>query len=121
MLGLCCRWHIARRQAEIIRKAAARCATAAHLSDFGLLRNLQGVIDIDAEVTNSALQLGMAKQQLYGPEILRALVDQSCLGSPQRMRPVGGWVQAGRCNAFPVAVRCCWPGQLWRTCRVQSL
>jgi hypothetical protein len=35
--------------------------------DLGLLRNLQGVIDLDPKVSNGALQLGMAEQQLDGP------------------------------------------------------
>ena len=29
--------------------------------DFGLFRNLQGVIDFDAEIANRAFELGMAK------------------------------------------------------------
>jgi len=39
--------------------------------DFSLLRNFQRVIHLDAEVSDRAFQLGMPKQQLNGPQILR--------------------------------------------------
>ena len=35
--------------------------------DFGLLRDLQRVIDLDSEVSNGAFQLAMTKQELNGP------------------------------------------------------
>ncbi len=38
----------------------------APLLDFNLLRDLKRVIDLDPEVANSALQLGMAEQELDG-------------------------------------------------------
>ncbi len=56
------RRHLVRHQAGVVRKAAAQCAAAACLSDFSLLRNLQRVIDLDAEVPDSAFQLDMAEQ-----------------------------------------------------------
>ena len=57
--------------------------------DFGLLRDFQSIIDLDAKVSDGAFQLGMAKQQLNGPQVLRALVDQGCLGSPHGVGSIG--------------------------------
>ena len=57
--------------------------------DFRLFGNLQGVIDLDTEVADGALQFGMPEQQLDGAQILRALVDQRRFGPPHRVRSVG--------------------------------
>jgi len=57
--------------------------------DFRLLRYLQGVIDLDAKVSDGAFQIGMTKQQLYGPQVLRALVDQRSLRPPHRVSAIG--------------------------------
>jgi hypothetical protein len=40
-----------------------------------LFRYGQGVIDLNAEIPDRALDLGMPKQELDGPEIARAPVD----------------------------------------------
>ena len=58
-------------------------------SDVNLLGNCQGVVYFDAEVPDCAFDLGMPEQQLDGPEIARATIDQcrSCvttMGSEQR-------------------------------------
>lgn len=50
--------------------------------DFGLLGNLQRVINLDAEIPHGTLQLGVAKQLLNRPQILRAFIDQGRLGPP---------------------------------------
>ena len=57
-------------------------------SNVHLLRNGNGIIHLDAEVSHGALDLGVAEKQLDGPQIARASVDQCCLGSAQRMGPV---------------------------------
>jgi DICT domain-containing protein len=44
-------------------------------SNFSLLRHLQGVFDLDTEVSDCAFQLCVSKQQLYGTEILRLSVS----------------------------------------------
>ena len=49
-------------------------------SDLGLLRNLQGVIDLDAKIANGRFQLGMSEQQLHSAQVLGSLVNQRCLG-----------------------------------------
>lgn len=45
-------------------------------SDFRLLRKLQGVLHLDAEVTYRAFKLGVAQQQLHGTNALGAAVNQ---------------------------------------------
>ena len=42
--------------------------------DFGLLRDLQGVIHLDAEVAHGGLQLGVTKKQLHGAKARRFFV-----------------------------------------------
>ena len=39
----------------------------------------QSVIDLNSEIANRTLDLGMAEQQLDGPQIASAAVDQRCL------------------------------------------
>ena len=63
-------------------------------SDFGLLRNFQCVIHLDAEITHGRLELGVAQKQLHGAQVLRSPIDQGCLRSPHRVRPVLSWVKA---------------------------
>ncbi len=50
--------------------------TAAPCSDFGLLREDQRVVNLNAEVANRALQLRVAEQQLAGSDIAGTLVYQ---------------------------------------------
>jgi hypothetical protein len=40
-----------------------------------LFRYCEGVIDLDAEITDRTLDLGMPEQKLDGPEIARPPVD----------------------------------------------
>jgi hypothetical protein len=50
-----------------------------HLS---LLGHFQGIVDLYAQVPNSAFQLAMAQQQLDDPQVLGSFVDQRSFGSP---------------------------------------
>lgn len=45
-------------------------------SNLSLFRHLQCVIDLNPKVSNSALQLRMAEQQLNRPQVLRPAIDQ---------------------------------------------
>jgi hypothetical protein len=47
--------------------------------DFSLLSHFQCVVDLDAEVSNRALQFGVAKKQLHRPQVFGAPVDQRCI------------------------------------------
>jgi len=55
-------------------------------SDVDLIRDCQGVIDLNAEIPDRAFDLGMPEQELDGPEIASAPVDQGCLRASERMR-----------------------------------
>jgi hypothetical protein len=48
-----------------------------------LFRYCQGVIYFDAQVSDRAFDLGMSEQQLDGPEIARAPVDQGSFCASQ--------------------------------------
>jgi hypothetical protein len=49
-----------------------------------LLRNSEGIIDIDAEIPDSALYLGVAEKKLHGSQIpSAAAVDLRRFSSPQ--------------------------------------
>ena len=50
-----------------------------------LLPQLQGVLHLDAKVTNRALELRMAQQELHGAQVLGPPVDQRRLGAADGM------------------------------------
>jgi hypothetical protein len=56
-----------------------------HLS---LLRHFQCVVDLDPEVTHSALKFGVPERELNSSEVLGPTIDQRRLGSTHRMRTV---------------------------------
>jgi hypothetical protein len=61
-------------------------AFSRHLSssEVCLLRQDQGIIYLDPEISHGAFQLGMAEQELAGAEVARALVQQ-CDLRPRRL------------------------------------
>ena len=52
--------------------------SAGRRSDFRTLRESQGIFDIDAEISNGALDLRVAEQDLNGTQVVSPLVDQRC-------------------------------------------
>ena len=56
-------------------------------SDIDLLGNREGIIYLDAQVSDSALDLGMAEQELDRTQVSSSAINQRRLGSPQRVRP----------------------------------
>lgn len=50
-------------------------------SNLRLLRHLQGIINLDTEVTHRAFQLGVPQQQLHRTQILCLPVNQRGLGT----------------------------------------
>jgi hypothetical protein len=63
-------------------------------SNVSILSDFQWIIDFNAEISNSAFQLGMTKQELYGTQIFR-LSDNQCDFRPtQSMGDIGGAVQS---------------------------
>ena len=63
-------------------------------SDFRLLGDFEGVIDLDAQVSHGRLQLGVPEQKLHGSEVLGASIDQRRLGPAHGMRAIFGRVQS---------------------------
>src|SRR6185295_2999499 len=57
-------------------------------SDLDFLRDIKCVVDLDAEVAHRAFYLRVAQEQLDGPEISCAPVDQGRLGPAHGMRGV---------------------------------
>ena len=55
--------------------------------DVNLFGDSQRVINLYAEVSDRALDLGVTEQQLYGSEIAGASVDEGGLRSPERAFP----------------------------------
>ena len=58
-----------------------------------LFRNGKGVINFDAEISDGAFNLSVAKQQLDGTQVAGPAVDQRRLCSSQRMGAEQVWVQ----------------------------
>ena len=61
--------------------------------DLGLLGHFQGVVHIDAKITDRRINFAVAEEQLNRAEILRAFVDQAGLGTAHGMRAVAGRIQ----------------------------
>jgi hypothetical protein len=56
--------------------------------NLGTFRKLQGVFDVDTEISNGALNLRMTDQDLDGSQIARRLVNDRGFGIPERVRSV---------------------------------
>lgn len=63
-------------------------------SDFRLLRDLERVIDVGAEVPASRLELVMSEQQLHRSKVSGTPIDQRRLRPPYRVGAVFGRVQS---------------------------
>src|SRR6266508_1673015 len=59
------------------------CPLCPGTSDINLFRYRKGVIDLNAEVSDGAFNLGVAEQELHGSQIPRAPIDQGRLGSSE--------------------------------------
>lgn len=71
---------------------------AGRASDFRLLRDLESVVDLNAEIPHGAFELRVAKQQLHGSQVPGSPVDECRLGTPDRVRPVRGRIKADLLN-----------------------
>src|SRR6478735_5039444 len=59
------------------------------VSDIDLLGNREGIVHLDTEIPDGAFDLSVPQEQLHGPQIARAAIDQRCLGSTKRMGTCG--------------------------------
>lgn len=62
------------------------------ISDVNLFRYRQRILHLDAQVSDSALNLGVAEQELHCSQITGAAANQRRLGPPQRVRAKDLWV-----------------------------
>ena len=51
-------------------------------SDVNLFGNVEGVINFDTQVSDSAFNFGVTQQQLDGPKVSSAAIYQRRLGAP---------------------------------------
>lgn len=63
------------------------------LLSVGLLGHFKSVVHLDTQVAYGAFKLSMSEQELDGPQVLRASVDQRRLSSAHGMRAIGGGVE----------------------------
>ena len=56
------------------------------------------IVDVDPEIADSALDLGVAQERLNNTQIAGAAIDDGRLGSTRRMRPEEAWVQPNASN-----------------------
>jgi len=64
--------------------------------DLDLFCNLKGVVDVDPEIPDSALNLGVTEQEVDSPEIAGSSVDHRRFGPPEGMGAPGDGIQADR-------------------------
>jgi hypothetical protein len=58
------------------------CPLCPDISDVDLFRYREGIVDLNAEVSDGAFDFGVAKQKLHGPQVASSTVDQRRLCSP---------------------------------------
>lgn len=73
---------------------------AAPTSNFDSFRKEQRIFDIDAEIPDGVLYLGVPEQYLDGPEIAGGLINHRDLGPAHRMRSIFRASQPDRSNPF---------------------
>ena len=56
------------------------------ISDVNFLWNLDGIVNLDTKIAHGAVNFAMSKQKLYGSQVTRPTVDQSCFGPAKGMR-----------------------------------
>ena len=61
--------------------------------DINLFGDGKGIIDINAQVANHALDFRVSAKQLYGAQIARLLVDESRFRPPQPVSAVLGRIK----------------------------
>jgi len=70
-------------------RAFALCPGSSNIDLFGYR---DSVINLDAEVSHGALDLGVAEEELNGTQVSCAPIDQRGLGPPQRVGAVKMWI-----------------------------
>lgn len=73
---------------------------AGQCSDFGLLRQSESIIDIQAKIADGILDIGMAEQDFHRPQISCNLVDEGGFSAAHGMRAVLPLVDPNRRYPF---------------------
>src|ERR1700693_3693353 len=81
------------------------CPLCPSNSDINLFCYGQGIIDLDAEVSDGAFDLGVSEQKLHGSQVAGALVDQRCLCSSEGVGAKEMWLQPDAGN--PLGDKAC--------------
>jgi hypothetical protein len=63
------------------------------ISNVNLFRYRKLIVDLDAEISHSAFNFRVTKQELHGSQVASAPVDQGRLGSTEGMGPEEPGVQ----------------------------
>ena len=77
-----------------------RLLPSAKCSNVDFLGDAQRVVQFDAEVSDRAIHLGVAKQELDRSEVASLPIDQRGLGPAQGMRAITAWIQSD--HRYPV-------------------
>ncbi len=70
---------------ELLGKEVEEFLGSLHLRAF---RKGERILYVDAKVSSGAFDFSMAEQYLYGTQVACLFIDDGCLGSAKRMRPV---------------------------------
>ena len=62
-----------------LRRLGRECPLCPGISDIHLLGDRQGIVDLDAEVADRALDLRVTEEQLHGAEVAGAAINQGAL------------------------------------------
>ena len=84
------------------------CPLCPRISDVNLFRYRQGVIYLNAQIPDRALDFGMTEQELDSSKIARAPVDQGSLCASQGVRPKQTWIQPDAANPPRNKARILW-------------
>ena len=76
------------------------CPLCPGISDINLFRYCQGIIDLDAEISDRAFDLGMPQQELDSPQVACPPIDQGSFCAAQGMRPKQPRVQSDASDPF---------------------
>ena len=66
-----------------LRVLGRACPLCPGISDVDLFSYREGILDLDAEVSDGAFDFGVAKQELHGAQVAGSTIDQRRLCSPQ--------------------------------------
>jgi len=100
------------------RKAGAQSGGHLHRRTelcFGLLGNLQCVINLNSEIPHRTFEPGMPEEQLDSAQVLGPAVDEGCFGAPQCVSSVCGRILSDRADRpvaldSPCVARCSFSG-----------